>query len=167
MNRVQRPSSMLPRQHSRQTKVLVAALVVAALVASPSSAAARDSTLHDLQPFIGRVVVVETNDRPQVIARLVSADESAIVATVGGVETTFRNTEVRSIAADQDSMKIGLFIGASVGVAAAILGAQGSSCSDCPGKVAAGAAVSIGAFTALGALIGKHHHRRVTIYRGR
>ena len=112
-------------------------------------------------------VVIETNDRPQVIARLVSADESAIVATVAGVETTFRNAEVRSIAADQDSMKIGLFIGAGVGVAGAILGAQGLSCSDCPGQVAAGAALSIGAFTALGALIGKHHHRRVTIYRRR
>jgi hypothetical protein len=139
--------------------------MIAALAASPSPAAARDSTLHALQQFIGQVVVIETNDRPQVVARLVSADDSAIVATVAGVETTFRNTEVRSIAANQDSMKIGLFIGASVGVAGAILGAQGLSCSDCPGKVAAGAAVSIGAFTALGALIGKHHHRRVTIYR--
>jgi hypothetical protein len=166
MNR-RRFSSVLPRQHLRHTNALVAAVVIAALVASPSPAAARESTSHDLQPFIGRVVVIETNDRRQLIARLVSGDESTIVATVAGVETTFRDTEVRSIAADQDSMKIGLFIGAGVGVAGAILGAQGLSCSDCPGKVAAGAVVSIGVFTALGALIGKHHHRRVTIYRRR
>jgi hypothetical protein len=126
---------------------------------------ARDAALSDLQPFIGRVVIIETDDRPQTVARLVSADDSAIVAAVGGTETTFRQGEIRSVAADVDSMRTGLAIGAGVGVAAAILGAQGLSCSDCPGTVAAGAAFSLAAFTALGAFIGKHHHRRITVYR--
>jgi hypothetical protein len=126
---------------------------------------AHSAALSDLHPFIGRIVIIETDDRPQTIARLVSANDSAIVAALGGIETTFRQGEIRSVAADVDSMRIGLVIGAGVGVAAAILGAQGLSCSDCPGTVAAGAAFSLAAFTALGVIIGKHHHRRVTVYR--
>jgi hypothetical protein len=147
------------RRGARRT---VAPLIVALLIAAPASA--RDATLNDLQPLIGRVVLIETDDRPQIVARLVSVADSGIVASVGGVETTFRDREVRTVSADQDSLRIGLYLGAGLGVASAILGAQGLSCS-CPAKVAAGAAFSIGAFTALGAFIGKHHHRRVTIYR--
>jgi hypothetical protein len=147
------------------SRCIVTLVVFALLSAQPAAAAG--PTLSALQPFIGRVVIIETNDRPQTIARLVTAGDSAIVASVGGVETTFRRDEVRSVMADVDSMRIGLAIGAGVGVAGAILGAQGLSCSDCPGTVAAGAVFSLAAFTALGAYIGKHHHRRVTVYRRR
>jgi hypothetical protein len=142
----------------------IVALATALALLIPRPAAAATTTLSDLQPFIGRVIIIETTDRPQVVGRLVSAGDSALVVSVGGVETTFRQGEVRSATADVDSMRIGLTIGAGVGVAGAILGAQGLSCTDCPGTVAAGAAFSIVAFTALGALIGKHHHRRVTVY---
>jgi hypothetical protein len=152
------------RSRTRRPHPVVAlAVVIAMLVVRPT--AARDAALSDLQPFIGRVVIIETDDRPQTVARLVSADDSAIVAAVSGIETTFRQREIRSVAADVDSIPIGLAIGAGVGVAGAILGAQGLSCSDCPGTVAAGAAFSLAAFTALGAFIGKHHHRRITVYR--
>jgi hypothetical protein len=161
---VSRFASGRSRRCGRQPDGFVAlATALALLIGRP--AAAREAKLGDLQPFIGHVVIIETNDRPQVIGRLVSAGDSAIVATVNGVETTLLPHEVRSVTADVDSMRIGLGIGAAVGVAAGILGAQGLSCSDCPGKIAAGAAFSIVAFSALGALIGKHHHRRVTVYR--
>jgi hypothetical protein len=142
---------------------IVVLAAVALLTARP--VAGRDGSLSDLQPFIGRVVIIETNNRPPTVARLVSAGDSAIVASVAGIETTFRQDEVGTVTADMDSMRIGLAIGAGVGVAGAILGAQGLSCRDCPGTVAAGAAVSLAVFTALGAFIGKHHHRRVTVYR--
>jgi hypothetical protein len=147
----------------RNARAIVALFLATLLTGTPASA--RDATLQDLQPLIGRVVVIETADRPQVVARLISVADSAIVASVAGVETAFPERDVRSVMVDQDSLRSGLLIGAGVGTAGAILGAQGVSCSDCPGTVAAGAAFSLAAFTALGGFIGKHHHRRVTAYR--
>jgi hypothetical protein len=140
---------------------VVVLAAVALLTARP--AAGRDAGLTDLQPLIGRVVLIETDDRPQIVARLVNVSDSVIVASVGGIETTFRERDVRSVAADLDSTRIGLWIGAGFGATVAILGPQGLSCT-CPGQVAAGAVISVAAFTGLGALIGKHHHRRVTVY---
>src|SRR5205085_7033787 len=113
-------------QVSHGTVVLT---VIALLSARPATA--RDATLSDLQPFIGRVVLIETSNEPPVVARLIRADDAALVAAVGGIETTFREREVRSVTADVDSMRIGLWMGAGFGVAAGILGAQGLSCSDC------------------------------------
>jgi hypothetical protein len=147
----------------RKPRAIVAVCLAALLTGAPASA--RDATLLDLQPLIGRVIVIETADRPQVVARLISVADSAIVASVAGIETTFGERDVRSVTADQDSLWTGLLIGTGVGTAAAVLGAQGVSCSDCPGTVAAGAVLSLAAFTALGGFIGKHHHRRVTVYR--
>lgn len=157
------PILRLARVSAGRTPYPVAVLVWAALL-PPASASAREPTLEDLQPLVGRVVTIETNDRPQVVARLISAGDSALVASVGGVETRFAEREVRSVAADVDSMRTGLFIGIGVGVFGAIYGSQGLNCS-CPGKTAAGAVFSLTAFPALGAFIGKHHHRRVTVYR--
>jgi len=138
------------------------ATILLLLIAHP--VAARGETLSDLQLFIGRVIIIETSDRPRLVGRLVSVSDSAIVASVGGIETPIRQGDIRSVTVDVDSMRIGLAIGAGVGLAGAILGAQGLSCNDCPGTVAANAAFSIVGFTALGAFIGKHHHRRITVY---
>jgi hypothetical protein len=151
------------RSRKRTSYAIVALGLFTLLVARP--AAAREATLLDLEPFVGRIIIIETTDRPQVVARLISTGDSAIVASVAGMETTLRDHEVRTVWVDGDSTRIGLAIGAGVGVAGAILGAQGLSCNDCPGTVAAGAAFSIIGFTALGGLIGKHHHRRITVYR--
>src|SRR6476661_8275349 len=91
---------------SRSDRILALATVLVSLIARPGTA--RGATLSDLQPFIGRVVIIETSDRPQVIGRLISAGDSAIVASVNGVETTLGPHEVRSVTADVDSMRIGL-----------------------------------------------------------
>jgi len=59
------------------------ATILLLLIALP--VAARGETLSDLQLFIGRVIIIETSDRPRLVGRLVSVSDSAIVASVGGI----------------------------------------------------------------------------------
>lgn len=146
--------------------------VVALLAASPSTLCAQ--TPGDPWSLVsaarGANVYVLPDEGTEVSGRLLRIDAGALVLLVEGSERRFDQSRVRRVDKRGDRLTNGAIIGAGVG---AVTGLLAALISDCPGKDsggscggarAAGFAVSVGVYSALGVGIDALAVGRTTVY---
>ena len=138
--------------------------LTAALLASPMSIAwAQNVGLSSVVRYAGRLVWVEDRTGSQLLARVVSATNTELTFTLGGVPRTIPVTDIVRISLEGDSVTSGAVIGGAMGIPAGVLSCQGSVTEDCSvlGRAVLGAVV----WGAIGAWIDSRHHGRTIIYR--
>lgn len=153
---------------NRRTSLFVAAL----LAACPGTLYAQ--TPGDPWPLVtaarGTNVFVLPVDGTEVSGRLLRIDAGALVLLVAGSERRFEQSRVRRIDKRGDSLRNGAIIGAAVGAVSGLLAALISDCpgkdpgGSCGGARAAGLAVSVGVYSALGVGIDALAVGRTTVY---
>ncbi len=156
---------MILHGRARANRLMRVALT-AALLASPLSTAwAQNVGLSSVARYAGRLVWVQDRTGSQLLARVVSATNTELILTLGGVPRTLPVTDVVRISLEGDSLTSGAIIGGAIGVPAGVLSCQGSGTEDCNvlGRAGFGAAI----WGAIGAWIDSRHYGRTVIYRAR
>lgn len=145
-------------------RIVTVALVVTVL-ASPWSAGtawSQGNGLSRVSRYAGNVVWVLDRAGRQLLVRVVSATDSELAVTIGGMAQTIPVSDVTQVWIDRDSLKNGAIIGALIGIPLGYFSCQGVR-SDCEygGHILFGAAF----YGGVGALIDKLHHGRTVLYR--
>ena len=138
--------------------------LTAALLASPLSIGwAQNVGLSSVARYAGRLVWVQDRTDSQLLARVISATNTELTLTLGGVPRTLPVTDIVRISLEGDSLTSGALIGGAIGIPAGVLSCQGSVTEDCNvlGRAALGAAI----WGTIGAWIDSRHHGRTVIYR--
>jgi hypothetical protein len=138
--------------------------LTAAMLASPLSIAwAQNVGLSSVARYASRLVWVQDRTGSQLLARVVSATNTELILTLGGVPRTLPAADIVRISLEGDSLTSGAIIGGAIGIPAGVLSCQGSVTEDCNvlGRAVLGAAV----WGAIGAWIDSRHHGRTVIYR--
>ena len=151
---------------SAMTKQILPAVLVLLILVSPfgsTKAWPQSKGLSPVGQYTGRLVWVVDRTGGQVLARVVSATDSDLAVTLGGVPQTIPAANIRRILIDGDSVRNGAIIGGLVGIPAGIFSCQGAPGPDCDfiAHAIAGAAI----YGALGAFIDLRIHGRTVIYR--
>ena len=138
--------------------------LTATLLASASSIAwAQNVGLSSVGRYAGRLVWVQDRTGSQLLARVISATNTELTLTLGGVPRTLPVTDIVRISLEGDSLMSGALIGGAIGIPAGVFSCQGAVTEDCNalGRAALGAAI----WGAIGAWIDSRHHGRTVIYR--
>ena len=146
-----------------QNRLTPAALIaILAAPLPPATAWAQSRGLSAVAPYAGRLVWVRDRTGSELLARVVSATDSELGVTVGGVGRTIPVTGIARVSIDGDSITDGMLIGAAIGVPWGVLACQGARTRCATGtNVLAGIAIS----GALGAWLDARHHGRTVLYR--
>jgi hypothetical protein len=146
--------------------------VVALLAASPGTLCAQ--TLGDPWSLVnaarGAIVHVLPDEGAEVSGRLLRVDAGSLVLLVEGSERRFEQSRVRRIDKRGDRLRNGAIIGAGVGAVSGLLAALISDCpgkdpgGSCVGARAAGFALSVGVYSALGVGIDALAVGRTNVY---
>ena len=138
--------------------------LTAAMLASPWSIAwAQNAGLSSVARHAGRLVWVQDRTGSQLLARVVSATNTELILTLGGVPRTLPVADIVRVSLEGDSLTSGAVIGGASGIPAGVLSCQGSVTEDCNvlGRAVLGAAI----WGAIGVWIDSRHHGRTVIYR--
>lgn len=146
------------------------AILAVALVPGVASAQGTASSWPVLATVGPSTVYVLDDTGVETAGKLLRLDLDSLVLLVRDTERRFEAARVRRIEKRGDSLRNGVHIGALVGAAIGLLSAGISDCpgddpgGSCPGARAAGFALSIGTFAAIGAGIDALAVGRTTWY---
>lgn len=150
----------------------LALLVVALLVVSPDRVCAQEAVdrWSQMNATAGATVHVLLDEGTEVSGRLLRLDPASLVLLVEGSEHRFEQAHVRRVVRRGDSLRNGALIGAGVGAVIGLFATRLADCpapdrgGPCPGTRAAGFALAVGAYSAIGVGIDAIVVGRTTVY---
>jgi hypothetical protein len=140
-------------------KTLIVSLAAGVALAMPAYAASTDD-LRDLERFEGQLIYVQLVSAEEVLARLVTADDTVLVVTVGGTRRDIASSRIHQVSIRGDRLRNGIQIGAGIGAVWGILGTQGGV-----GHPTVGVALMTALGAAVGAWVDARHVGRTVVYR--
>lgn len=139
-------------------------LAGAAMSPSLALAAPANRDASALAKYVGRTIFVEHRTRDEFKGRLLAILPDGLRMTAGLGERALTWSEVRRVFLEGDRLSDGIDKGVAIGLGLGLLGTQGMSCRNCPGRTLASIAVSAAVYGAIGAWIDHRNVGRTLVY---